>query len=249
MEEKAKILLLGTFHFKQKGGHLIDIDSGDITTDKRQRELKEVLEKLEAFKPNKIVVEGKQEKAKELSELFSQYCEKGSIESNNLLSFENEIVQIAFRLGKKLNHKYIYPVDVPVDLPDDVYQYAEKNCPRVFEKIMKKANDIGSYENELMQKHTVSEILKYINNPTVIDDEHSDLYLALNPIGAGEAYYGATMLTEWYRRNLYIFSNLQDLAKPGDRIFVLYGAGHCKILKSFIKDYSEFEFVDPLDYL
>lgn len=34
-----------------------------------------------------------------------------------------------------------------------------------------------------------------------------------------------------------------------DRIIVLYGAGHCKILRSFIKDYSEFEFIDPLDYL
>nr|WP_317984434.1 DUF5694 domain-containing protein [Clostridium sporogenes] len=55
--------------------------------------------------------------------------------------------------------------------------------------------------------------------------------------------------TEWYRRNLYIFANLQDIAEPDDRILVIYGAGHCKILQDFVSEYNKFELVDPLNYL
>lgn len=249
MEEKAKILLLGTYHFDKGEGHLIDLDSGDITTDKKQDEINEVVQKLIEFKPNKIAVESKREKEKELNEIYSEFCINNSIKSNETIGHRNEIVQIAFRLANKLNHNTIYPLDVPVGLPEDVFEYAEKNCPTIYEKFINRANEYGLSENEFMQNHTVGEILRQLNNPTRIEVEHSDLYLYSNQVGAGDTYYGVNTLTEWYRRNLYIFANLQDIAKPGDKILVLYGSGHCKILRSFIKDYSEFEFIDPLDYL
>lgn len=249
MGERSKILILGTYHFDKGGKHLINLDSEDITTDKKQSEVNEVLIKLADFKPNKIAVEAKREREEELNNIYSQFCINNSVEANEVIGHRNEIVQIAFRLAHKLNHNKIYPVDVPVDLPDDVYEYAEKNCPSLYSKFINRANEYGLSENEFMHKHTVGEILRHLNDPARIETEHSDLYLYSNQIGAGDTYYGVNTLTEWYRRNLYIFANLQSIAKPGDRILVLYGAGHCKILRSFIKDYSEFEFVDPLDYV
>lgn len=249
MEEKAKILLLGTYHFDNGGDHFIDFESGDITTDKKQHEINEVIQKLIEFKPNKIAVEARREKEKDLNVVYSGFCKNGSVKCNDIIGHRNEIVQIAFRMANKLNHSKIYPLDVRVGLSEDVFEYAEKKCPSIYEKFINRANEYGLYENEFMQNHTVGEILKDLNNPTRIDIEHSDLYLYLNQVGAGETYYGVNTLTEWYKRNLYIFANLQDIAKPGDKILVLYGAGHCKILRSFIKDYSEFELIDPLDYL
>ena len=249
MEESVKILLLGTFHFDKGGNHLIDLDSGDITTSKKQDEICEVVQKLIEFKPNKIAVEAKRKKEKELNEKYSEFCAYNSVTSNEIIGNRNEIVQIAFRLANKLNHNKIYPIDVAVDLPEDIFEYAEKRCSTIYEKFMNRVNEFGISENEFMKNHTVGEIFKYLNNPTRIEIEHSDLYLYLNQIGAGDTYYGVNTLTEWYRRNLYIFANLQDIAEPGDRILVLYGAGHCKILRSFIKDFSEFKFIDPLDYL
>ncbi|NFN88417.1 hypothetical protein FDF31_12435 [Clostridium sporogenes] len=55
MEEKSKIFILGTYHFENvSGNHLIDIKTEDITTDKKQEEIKIVVQKLAKFKPNKI---------------------------------------------------------------------------------------------------------------------------------------------------------------------------------------------------
>lgn len=249
MGEKAKILILGTYHFDNGGNHLINFISEDVTTDKKQTEINQVVQRLMEFKPNKIAVEAKKANEEELNKIYLQFCENHSVETNKMIGHRNEIVQIAFRLAQKLNHNRIYPVDVQVNLPEEVFEYAEKKCPSVYSKFIARANEYGLSENEFMQKHTVGEILRRLNNANHIEVDHSDLYLYLNQIGAGENYYGVNLLTEWYRRNLYIFSNLQSMAESGDRILVLYGAGHCKILRDFVKDYSEFEFVDPLYYL
>lgn len=247
--EKAKVLILGTYHFGNGGEHLINFEAGDITSDKKQEEIKEVVQKLAQFKPNKIAVEAKKEKEKELNEVYSQYCTNDTYEYNGTISHRNEIVQLGFRLGRMLNNTKIYPIDYPVDLPDDLYEYAEKNCPKLYEDFMKEITEYGTSENEVMKNNTVRGILRHLNDPKRNSKEHSDLYLHLAQVGAGDTYYGVDMLAEWYRRNLYILGNLQSIAESGDRILVIYGAGHCKILQNLVRDYNDFELVDALDYL
>jgi hypothetical protein len=249
MSEKAKVLILGTYHFAKGGEHKINVEAGDITTEEKQQEINEVIERLVRFNPNKVAVEAKREKASEINEAYLDFCKNNSYSHNQVISHRNEIVQLGFRLGKILKHPKIYPIDFPVDLPDKVYAYAEKNCPKLYEKFMKELNEYGATINEVMKSNTVLEILKYFNNPERIAKEHSSLYLYLSQAGAGDTYYGADMLTEWYRRNLRIFGNLQTVAEPSDRILVIYGAGHCKILQQLVSDYKEFELVDAMDYL
>ncbi len=249
MEKKAKILILGTYHFANGGEHLIKTQCEDMTTEKKQKEIKVVIEKLMQFKPNKIAVEANRGKKEELNKAYSEYCINNYNSSNKIISHRNEIVQLGFRLGQILKHNKIYPIDYPVDLPEQVFEYAEKNCPEFYEKFMNEIKECNISENEIMKNSTVIEILKHLNDPTRIAKEHSDLYLDMAQIGAGDKYYGVDMLTEWYRRNLYIFGNLQDIVEPGDRVLVIYGAGHCKILQDFVSEYNDFELVDTLEYL
>jgi len=42
MEKKAKILILGTYHFANGGEHLIKTEYEEITTEKKQKEIKVV---------------------------------------------------------------------------------------------------------------------------------------------------------------------------------------------------------------
>jgi hypothetical protein len=249
MTMKAKVLILGTFHFANGGEHMINVEGGDITSEQKQEEIREVVQKLLEFKPTKIAVESRKAKSRELNEAYLDYCLRDSNITSEVISHRNEIVQLGFRLGKMLNHPKIYPIDYPVNLPDELYEYAEKNYPTLYRKFMKEINEYGTTMSQVMKNNSIIEILRYFNNAERINNEHSNLYLYMAQIGAGDNYCGADMLTEWYRRNLRIFGNLQSIAKPDDRILVIYGAGHCKILKDLVSEYKDFELVDTLDYL
>lgn len=249
MSEKVKIFILGTYHFGNSGEHLVDINCEDVITDQKQEEIKEVIQKLAQFKPNKIAVELKREDEKRLNEIYIEYCRNNFDEYNEIVNYDNEIVQLGFRLGKMLKHTKIYSIDHMIYLPEEVFEYAEKNCSGFYKEYMNKANEYATSTNEYIRNNTVGENLKYLNNPKRVEKEHSDFYLGLAKIGAGDNYYGADMLTEWYRRNLSIFGNLQNISEKGDRILVIYGAGHCQILRELVKGYRKFELVDPLNYL
>ncbi len=71
----------------------------------------------------------------------------------------------------------------------------------------------------------------------------------LAEVGKDDDYKGADMVADWYERNLKIAVNIRRIAKPGDRIFVLIGAGHCKLLKEFLSQTPGYVVVDPGLYL
>jgi len=53
----------------------------------------------------------------------------------------------------------------------------------------------------------------------------------------------------WYKRNFLICANIIQLSKPGDRIVVLFGAGHAFLLRQCIGQTRGFKLVEPNDYL
>jgi hypothetical protein len=61
-----------------------------------------------------------------------------------------------------------------------------------------------------------------------------DMYLATNAIGAGDGYSGAASSASWWKRNFYMYANIQKLAEPGERIIAIGGTGHMAILKQLL---------------
>lgn len=59
----------------------------------------------------------------------------------------------------------------------------------------------------------------------------------------------AELIAYYYMRNAKIFSKLIDVTEPGDRVVVVYGAGHKHWLEHFIRNMPGFELVDPIPYL
>lgn len=70
-------------------------------------------------------------------------------------------------------------------------------------------------------------------------------------LGFGDALSqpGAELNAGWYERNAKIFAKLMMVAKPGDRIVIVYGAGHAYWLRHFIENTPGFQLVDPAPYL
>ena len=61
-----------------------------------------------------------------------------------------------------------------------------------------------------------------------------DLYLATNAIGAGDGYSGAVAAASWWKRNFFMYANIQKLAPPGERVIAIGGSGHMAILKQLL---------------
>ena len=68
-------------------------------------------------------------------------------------------------------------------------------------------------------------------------------------IGDTEQQPGAEFNAMWYLRNAKIFAKLMTVAEPGDRILVVYGAGHAYWLRHFASETPGFTNVDPAPYL
>lgn len=76
------------------------------------------------------------------------------------------------------------------------------------------------------------------------------LYLRdLLPIASETNWSGPDMVANWYRRNFRIAANLYAISEPGDRVALVYGAGHAPVLEHALQASGAFHMVDPLDYI
>ncbi|HTG32812.1 MAG TPA: DUF5694 domain-containing protein [Thermoanaerobaculia bacterium] len=119
---KPSILVLGTVHFGGSTSDLFSPSVPDILSEKRQRELAEMLAALKRFQPTKIAIESTPEGIGKVNGEYQAYL-KGEYQLK-----ADEIDQIAYRLGKELGHKQLYAADTKLDMDfDGVMAAAAKN--------------------------------------------------------------------------------------------------------------------------
>jgi hypothetical protein len=89
-----------------------------------------------------------------------------------------------------------------------------------------------SHEDSVLRALTVTAYVQRINADSAVRTDHSRyLDLLLSDSESAELYHGADLLTNWYKRNLRIFANLNRVTIIGrDRVLLLIGAGHRGIL-------------------
>ena len=78
-----------------------------------------------------------------------------------------------------------------------------------------------------------------------------DWYLNLmNRAGTLDDQKGSFLVSEWFRRNIYMYSLIQKQIEPGDkRIVVLAGASHITLFKLFIEQNLKWTLVELEDVL
>jgi hypothetical protein len=167
---------------------------------------------------------------------------------------KNETNQIGFRLAKESGHKKVYCVDWS-DFWDDPTIHYEKYAAKDAEldsflkgvyRNLKREVDA---EHEKLFTLPVIDQLVLLNQPDRIEKNHK-IYYDLMRIGRGKEYVGANYVSWWYRRNLTILDNIIRLTdSPNDRILVVYGSGHLKLLTQFAKESEFYNVESPLKYL
>ncbi len=234
----AEIILVGTFHYPDR----FDIFSHDV-----QNQINEFTNRLASFHPNKIAVEfpyGMQNKLDKLYARSAEYSFEENVVYGNVERYSsvvpfksvNEIVQVGFRLGKKLNLDKIYGIDEDIELSgellDKITPYMDLNS--FFEKMLM----ITEPAKDLKELYSI------LNSDECITVDHS-VYLDMNKINLGK-YEGSQLVLQWYERNLKIFSNLQNVCEKGDKVLVLIGSSHLKILKELITASSEMDLCEGI---
>jgi hypothetical protein len=95
----------------------------------------------------------------------------------------------------------------------------------------------------------ITDQLVFLNRPDQIEKSHK-VYYDIMRIGRGREYAGAGYLSWWYRRNMVILTNIIRLTDSlGDRILVVYGEGHNKLLNQFATESEFYKVESPLKYL
>lgn len=253
---KAKAMILGVFHFESP-----DLDDYkpkypfDILSKQRQNELDDLLEKIAAYKPTKILIE--QNRIQRDSIINVRY--QSFLRDSFLIhTRSNEIFQIGFKLAKKMGHQKIFSSDADaedwfgVDLDwDNFDDVAYQKSRGQYEK-MNRYNYSRFYEwtDSLKTKQSLTQHLHTINQPAICLKDHQ-AYLTTITEGAGDNYLGADSVTKWYRRNLRIFANAYDITDfdKEDRLLLIYGSGHVWQLRSFFKDSPDFDYAEVNEYL
>ncbi|MEZ4588636.1 MAG: DUF5694 domain-containing protein [Gemmatimonadales bacterium] len=240
---EAEVLVLGTYHFANPGRDVVKLEVADVLGADKQAEIGRVVEALTRFRPTKIVVERTPARAAELDSLYRAY------RSGRHTLSRNEIQQLGFRIAAGLGHERLYPADHPGEFPfDALMAYAQAHDTAFVRFVGEELARIGAEANRLQSELTIGGILRAMNDPADLARGHG-LYLRFARVGAGDGFVGADLVAKWYERNIRIFANLRRATEPGDRVLVIFGAGHAPILRELVAADPGLTLVDPLEFL
>lgn len=247
------LMILGSYHFDSPGQDAFNMEVGDVLASEKQKQLAEVLARLQRYAPTRIALEAPFKS----SSTAKDY--KAFLEGSFTLS-ANEIHQIGFRLARQMHHETVYPVDFPMWMDGRVP--AEIGVPKPMPKIEPDEGKKSAEEapraipaiyadlQERIKRDSVLSVLRHVNGWQYTRDDHATYMDLLAPDPYSDSLYGNTdSVSNWYKRNLRIFTNVHRIAEPNERLLLLIGSGHNAILRQLAIDSDKFCLVDTDYYL
>lgn len=247
VEERPALMVLGTAHLANNNRDVLRTEVDDVLSPTRQAEIEAVVEALARWRPTRIAVEIKTREQAALDQRYADY------RAGTYVLTANEIDQIGLRLAARLGHDRIYGVDWNDMPPGDEAAYdwiegAEAAGEQArLDELRNPAR--GQRNTDLVQSRPIGEWLAVMNNPQYLLDMHRPYY-DVSLLGTTEDGQGANWVGAWHGRNLKIFGNLVRLAEtPGERVLVIYGAGHAFLLNRFAEESGAFTVHSPVPWL
>lgn len=239
----ARVMVLGVYHFGNPGLDVVKSEVADVLSPDKQAEILAVVEELARFRPTVVAVEQRPASSARFDSLYDSY-----LAGRHTLS-RNETEQLGFRLAAGSGLSGVHPIDHPGDFPfGELMSYAQDHDLAFVEFVEAERARMEEEDERRQRDLTVGEILRLDNEPESLARSHA-LYLRFARVGAADTYVGAELLSRWYERNIHIFTNIQRLAGPGDRVLVIIGAGHAPILRQLISADPAMQLVDTVEYL
>lgn len=251
--EPIRVMILASYHMDNPGRDVHNARIDPVTTPEKQAQLAEVAESLARFRPTMVAIE---RVAPDLSTLVDPGYP--DFDSADLTTDPDERVQIGYRLARRVGLEQVYAID-ETDRPGQpsYFPFGEMmgwiqthGRQAEFDALSTTVKDHLAELERLQSERSVGQLLAQINdpaNPMVAGGQRH--YYGMLGFGSGDEQRGAELNGRWYTRNAIIFARLMEVAKPGDRVVVIYGAGHAAWLRHFVQTTPGFELVEAVDYL
>lgn len=256
-QQKVKVILLGTYHFNNPGNDMIKVKDRNILSKESQADLDHIVDKINAsvYRPDQIFVESNfNEKAKlnahyqsYLKNEYHKFTDTIKRERRKRYYVEGETFQLGFRLAKKLKHNLLYPIDSLIEMRFDILMKEVNSNP----SLKKELDEISvSLSDDCLSKKNLSEIFLCLNQKSNLDNNMSFYISFANKMIIGKDYFGPNLVADWYKRNLVMYSHIQNQLTPDTKsILVLVGTGHAAIFRQFFELDKRFELVDLTNVL
>jgi hypothetical protein len=243
-----ELLILGLPHFGNPGRDIANSHVEDVRTAARQREIDAVVTGLARFRPTRVAVEWPAEEQAKLDRRYADY------RAGRYKLTTNEVDQIGLKLAARLGLPRVEAIDWNDEPPgkDDDYDFVS------WAKAHRRGADWTAFERQsqfradarsrLMACTPISTWLRQYNTAEYRRNDQR-AYYRIAEFGDLTANPGAAWVGVWYARNLRIVENLRHIARSGDRILAVYGAGHGFLLDQQARESGSFRVMDTLAYL
>jgi hypothetical protein len=241
---KTKVFLLGVFHFDNPGMDFAKTKNTDILSEKSQREIQDIVNMIASTKPEKIFLEAEPSYQPKMDSLYSVFLNGG------LKNDKDESTQIGFRLMKQLGLKKSFCVDkqMPFSADSLINTWKMSKQDAYFDDFMAIIKGFETESNSAIESGM--SLKQRLHNANTPENRNTDLasYTFAGTMKAGKKgnFIGADVATEWYSRNIRIYSNiLRELDGNEKSIFVMFGSSHqCILSHLFALHPDEFELID-----
>lgn len=241
-----QVMVLGVAHLEAKRDVHNSVFQDSPLSPKRQAQIAAVVERLARFHPTKVLIE----------EAFGNpvYAERyAQYRAGRFTLGANEVYQFGFRLAARAGDGSIYPIDADGPALIDENTPTGKRIDAFLTAHFKDIRDpvfdaYVAHDDQIERNGTYLDLLRYLNTDAAIRANASS-YSVLAGMGRDAGNAGAAYVSQWYARNVYIFSNITSVVRPGDRVVVIMGQGHEYLLREFVRLNPAMAYVDPLSYL
>ena len=249
-QRPVQVMVLGSYHFGNPGRDKVNAHVDDVTTPQRQHELEALADAIAEFKPTRVMVEAQRPGPTYDVTDFATFT------PSLLKTDRDERIQIGYRIAERAGLRSVQGIDEQPDKGEPDYfpigrveAYAKAHGQKAYLDAAFATVQASARKFEAEQATTsIPRMLILYNDPST-PMGGQDSYYSLLRLGDGNEQPGADLNAIWYLRNAKIFAKLINVAKPGDRVLVVYGAGHGYWLRHFASTTPGYSSIDVRPYL
>ncbi|WP_435363448.1 DUF5694 domain-containing protein [Haloarchaeobius sp. DYHT-AS-18] len=267
---ETEVLLLGTYHMDNPGLDVVNVDADDVLAPARQRELRDLADRLISWDPDLVAIERPHDRQDQVDSLYEDYRTgvrtydaEATVDpphparNDPTTECRSETVQVGFRLADRLDHERVHAVDCPMRLDARTDDEAEavdlgELTRRATSELDVPLPDPGAKQRETdehLHESTIPEHLHWLNQEDRLHGNH-DLMFAAAMAGTDRRYLGSELLGAWYERNLRMVENVWRATDDTDeRVLLLVGSGHVHVLRHLFDEMPMCCPVSPLPLL